>query len=258
VVSDTHFGYSGNEEKNRALVAALGVLPTLRYPGHGEVVGPVRGLLVAGDLTEWGNTSEWESFRAVYGLGSGERPGSPVPVFEVVGNHDMVHGPWLMAEVEKRHPGKGGYSWDWEGVHLVGLGEAPDGPALDMLERDLTKVARDRPLVLFFHRPLAGPWLEDRPDAAARTRLAKLLAGREVLGIFHGHHHSRAHYVWQGYDVWKPGAVKGGAPELAVVRVQDDRFTVTTFDWRSRRFVDVLSKRRKKATAPPDGPGRAR
>jgi hypothetical protein len=107
----------------------------------------------------------------------------------------------------------------------------------------------ERPLVLLFHRPLAGPWLEDRPDTEARARLASLLAGREVLGIFHGHHHAREHYVWQGYDVWKPGAVKGGAPELAVAHVDDERFTVTTFDWQSRHFVDVYTKRRTKRPA---------
>ena len=84
-------------------------------------MGHVRGLLVAGDLTEWGNTYEWEAFCDVYGLGRGEKPGSPFPVFEVVGNHDMVHGPWLAAEVAKRHPGGGAYTWDWDDVHLVGL-----------------------------------------------------------------------------------------------------------------------------------------
>lgn len=249
VVSDTHLGFDGNDEKNRVLVASLGELPKLRYPGHKEPVGPVRGLLIAGDLTEWGNVSEWEAFRAVYNLGGGKepnKPGSPFPVFEVIGNHDMVHGPWLIGEVEKRHPGKGAYSWDWDDVHLVGMGEAPEGASLDGLERDLASVPLDRPLVLLFHRPLAGPWQEDKPDAASRLRLAKLLEGREVLGIFHGHHHARAHYQWQGYDVFKPGAVKGGAPELAVVHVVDDRMTVTTFDWQSRRFVDVFTKRRKR------------
>lgn len=245
VVSDTHLGFDGNEEKNRALVASIATLPGMRYPG-GAAVGHVRGLLVAGDLTEWGNTYEWEAFCDVYGLGRGEKPGSPFPVFEVVGNHDMVHGPWLAAEVAKRHPGGGAYTWDWDDVHLVGLGESPDGPALDALERDLAKTPVERPLVLLFHRPLAGPWLEDRPDAEARARLARLLSGREVLGIFHGHHHARAHYVWQGYDVWKPGAVKGGAPELAVAHVDDERFTVRTYDWQSRRFVDLFTKRRPK------------
>lgn len=249
VVSDTHLGFDGNDEKNRAVVASLTKLPGLRYPGHKEPVGPVRGLLIAGDLTEWGNVSEWEAFRSVYNLGGGKepnKPGSPFPVFEVVGNHDMVHGPWLIAEVEKRHPGKGAYSWDWDDVHLVGMGEAPEGASLDGLERDLASVSVDRPLVLLFHRPLAGLWQENRPDAASRIRLAKLLEGREVLGIFHGHHHDRAHYKWQGYDVFKPGAVKDGAPELAVVHVVDDTMTVTTFDWQTRRFVDVFTKRRKK------------
>jgi len=71
VVSDTHLGFDGNEEKNRALVASIATLPGMRYPG-GAAVGHVRGLLVAGDLTEWGNTYEWEAFCDVYGLGRGE------------------------------------------------------------------------------------------------------------------------------------------------------------------------------------------
>jgi predicted phosphodiesterase len=249
VVSDTHLGHAGGEAKNRALVAALGALPGRPYPGGKRAgnVSHVRGLLIAGDLTDWGNPSEWDAFKDIFGLSDGG-VGAPFPVFEVVGNHDKVRGPWLSAEVDKRHGSKSAYAWNWDSLHLVALGEAPEDEALDALERDLAKVDARRPLVLLFHRPLAGEWSEDRPSPRQKARLRDLLRGRDVVAIFHGHHHARAHYVWEGIDVFKPGAVKDGAPSLAVVHLAADSLTVATFDWQRGQFSDVWSKpRRKKA-----------
>lgn len=249
VVSDTHLGHAGGETKNRAMVAALGRLEGRPYPGgkRAGTVSHVRGLLIAGDLTDWGNPSEWDAFKDIFGLSDGGA-GAPFPVFEVVGNHDKVRGPWLSAEVDKRHGSKGAYAWNWDSLHLVALGEAPEDEALEALERDLAKVDVRRPLVLLFHRPLAGEWSEDRPSPRQKARLRDLLRGRDVVAIFHGHHHARAHYVWEGIDVFKPGAVKDGAPSLAVVHLGADALTVATFDWQRGQFFDVWSKpRRKKA-----------
>lgn len=251
VVSDTHLGHPEAEAKNRALVASLGALTGLPYPGTkaGRVTN-VRGLLIAGDLTEWGNTSEWEAFQEIYGIRRGGL-GAPFPVFEVVGNHDKVHGPWLAAEVDRRHGGRGMYTWDWDDLHLVALGEAPEDESLAALGHDLALVHPDRPIVLFFHRPLAGPWSNDGhsfSEPSQKAKLRNLLQGRDVVAIFHGHHHATEHYLWEGIDVWKPGAVKDGAPKLAVVHVEQRKLTVATFDWQSRAFTDVFTKVRFKKT----------
>ena len=67
----------------------------------GGTVAPPRGLLVTGDLTEWGSVEEWEPFAATYGLDGGTNGKLRIPVFEVVGNHDKVHGPFVEQQVIK-------------------------------------------------------------------------------------------------------------------------------------------------------------
>lgn len=57
-----------------------------------------------------------DRFVAWYGDGVRLR----LPVFETVGNHDEVEGPYVEAQVARRHGGRF-YSWDWDAIHLVAL-----------------------------------------------------------------------------------------------------------------------------------------
>jgi cytolysin (calcineurin-like family phosphatase) len=73
-----------------------------------------------------------------------------------------------------------------------------------------------------------GHWFGDGPY---RDRLATLVRGHAIAAIFHGHHHATDRYVWNGIDVFKPGAVKGGAHTFAVVRITDTRLDVAERAW---------------------------
>jgi predicted phosphodiesterase len=243
VVSDTHFGYGGMEAAHEVLIPALNGIAGKPYPPKGSgVVAPPRGVLVTGDLTEWGKVEEWEPFVATYGL-TGKEGKLRLPVFEVIGNHDRVHGPWVEQQVAARHGGSRFHSWDWDDLHLVALGEAPDDEGLKFLAADLDKLARDVPLVLYFHLALAGPWSTGNWfDDTFKDRLATLLDGRNVSAIFHGHHHATDHYMWHGIDVFKPGAVKNDAHTFAVVHVTDDRFTLASRDWDHDAWAGVFEK----------------
>jgi hypothetical protein len=243
VVSDTHFGYGGRVEQNRDLVAKLGAIAGRAYPSAiGGAVAPPRGLLVTGDLTEWGRVEEWEPFVATYGRDGGDGA-LGMPVFEVIGNHDKVHGPWVGDRVAERHGGRT-YAWTWDDLRLVALSEAPDDDGLAFLARELDALEPTVPVVLYFHLPLEGPfstgqWFGDGPY---RDRLAEIVRGHTIAAIFHGHHHATDHYVWHGIDVFKPGAVKNGAHTFAVVHATDGRLTVGSFDWDAnawRSAVDV-------------------
>lgn len=244
VSSDAHFGYGypddlatltadpvkdpvGLETTHRALVPRLNTIAGQRWPAPmAGVVDKPRGLLITGDLTEWGRVEEWKRFVAWYGLQGTEGP-LHMPVFEVIGNHDKVHGPWVEEQVAARHGGRF-YSWDWDDLHLIALGEAPDDEGLAWLARDLETLDADVPIVVYFHLALEGPWSTGHwfGDGNFKGRLATLLAQRRVVGIFHGHHHATDHYVWHGIDVYKPGAVKGTAHTFAVVHVTDARASV--------------------------------
>lgn len=246
VVSDTHFGYGGMVEQNRALVSEVNGIEGHAYPSSvGGKVGHPRGLLVTGDLTEWGRTDEWEPFVATYGLDGGSDGLLRMPVFEVVGNHDKVHGPWVEGMVVARHGGRF-YSWDWDDLHLVALGEAPDDEGLAFLAKDLATIAPNVPVVLYFHLALEGPWSTGNWfDAKYKDRLLATIAGHDILAIFHGHHHATDHYVWHGIDVFKPGAVKNDAHTFAVAHLTDQRFTVDSYDWNAHVWREMFAKERR-------------
>ena len=246
VVSDLHFGYADMTAQNRALVRELNQIEGRPYPTSiGGTVGTPRGLLVTGDLTEWGKVDEWEPFVATYGR-HGTEGALRFPVYEVIGNHDKVHGPWVEAQVASRHGGRF-HSWDWDDLHVVALGEAPDDEGLSFLARDLANVDPDVPVVLYFHLALEGPWSNGNwfADGDYKERLFATVARHDVVGIFHGHHHATGHYRWRGIDVWKPGAVKNGAHTFAVAHLTDARFTLSSFDWDSRRWREVFVRDRK-------------
>jgi 3',5'-cyclic AMP phosphodiesterase CpdA len=262
VVSDTHVGYGypddpaklpanaalnpvGLEKDDAKLIARVNAIAGRAYPAAigGGAVAPPRGLVVTGDLTEWGRKIEWDRFVEMFGR-TGKEGLLKLPLFEMVGNHDKVTGgPWIADRVAERHGGAHFYSWDWDDLHLVALGEAPDDEGFAFLARDLARVAPDVPLVLFFHRALAGPWSTDNWfDDAHKARLARALTGRSVAAIFHGHHHATGHYVWHGIDVWKPGAVKNGAHTFAVVHATDTKWTLASYDWDRDAWASTFTK----------------
>jgi 3',5'-cyclic AMP phosphodiesterase CpdA len=260
VVSDTHVGYEypedlsklsknpvtapmGLEKDNAKLIARVNAIAGHDYPSElgGKVALP-RGLVITGDLTEWGRRHEWARFVEMFGLTGKEGP-LKLPVFEMVGNHDTVdNGPWISEQVAARHGGRF-YSWDWDDLHLVALGEAPDDEGLTFLAHDLERIAPEVPLVVFFHRALLGPWSTDNWfNEGLKQRLAKALVGRNVAAIFHGHHHATDHYPWEGMDVWKPGAVKHDAHTFAVAHVTDTTWTLASYDWEKDAWVSNFTK----------------
>ena len=229
-MSDTHFGYV-SESVHAALVGKLDGIAGHPYPPQlGGAVAAPRGLLIAGDLTEWGRQEELARFLAFYGNGDA---GSSVklPVYEVIGNHDKVAGHWVEEAVAARH-GSRSYSFDWDDVHFVTLGEAPDDDALAWLARDLDRYEKNVPLVVLFHLALLGPWSTDNwfAEGMFKDRLAAALAGRCVAAIIHGHHHAWGHYTWHGIDVYKPGAVKDDTNVFAVFHLHAATKTVAFYD----------------------------
>jgi hypothetical protein len=127
---------------------------------------------------------------------------------------------------------------------FLALGEAPDEEGLAFATKDLEHVDPDVPLVVYFHLAILGPWSQGWwfADGGYHERLATMLAGRNVAAIFHGHHHVTAHYRWKGYDVFKPGPVKDGGRELAVVHITDAQMTVATYNYAADAWSGTFSK----------------
>jgi Calcineurin-like phosphoesterase len=247
VVSDMHFGFGAIQTSHQRLIGALGRLPGKRYPymlqkAAGPTVPELRGLLITGDLTEWGTEAQWAQFVSYYG-----RPGGKgalaIPTFEVIGNHDRASGTYVESQVAARHGGRF-YSFQWGDVHFLALGEAPDQAGLAFVEKDLANVSPDVPLILYFHLPFSGPWAKGWwfADGDYPEHLHALIKDRPVLAIFHGHHHATGHYKWRGIDVFKPGPVKDGGHDLAVVHVSDKSFSLATYNYETETWGGAFQK----------------
>jgi hypothetical protein len=254
VTADTHFGYRvpapeegapprsahdalGIERTHLEAIAAMNRLPGTPYPeAIGGKVGTPLGVLVAGDLTEDGKPREWERFVLYYGH-QGKDGLLDYPVFESIGNHDKHYGWYVKERVAERHGGVR-YAWDWHDLRVFCLGEAPDDEDLAWLGSEIEALGRERPVVLYFHFPLAGPFSRRHwfGDGDYRDKLWRVIDDVPVVGIFHGHFHGTGLYKWNGIDVYNVGAAKHDVLSFGVVHLTDRRMTVASYHYGRRRF----------------------
>lgn len=247
VASDTHFGFGASEADllgnprdpslepqgtdliNARSIRAMNALPGRPWPHpFGGAVGSPRGVLVTGDLTENGEPWQWKAFVAYFGL-NGDDGLLRYPVFEAHGNHDK-HASWYVLDRIRERHGSTRYAFDWDDLHLVCLGEAPDDDGLRWLNKDLVSVGRERPIVLYLHFPLRGPFSDNWfGNGDYRDRLRSIVEGYNVIAVFHGHYHASGRYRWAGYDVYNVGAAKHRMHSFGVVQVTDSRLRVASY-----------------------------
>lgn len=239
VASDSHFGARGMEEANRALVEQMNGLPGTPYPGAlGGSVATPRGVLFTGDTTDNGLLDEFALFEKVYGL-NGNDGLLRFPVFEAIGNHDVNSESPVKGRVRQRH-GNVDYAWDWDDLRLVCLDMYPDAKTLAWLEGELARVGRGRPLILYFHYSLEGPY-SDFWEQSDKDAFADAIADYNVLAIFHGHEHRVGHYQWRGHPVFRPGAPRHRSHAFLVVRVSVREMSVAAWDFDNRGWLDSWS-----------------
>ncbi len=248
VTADTHFGADKTIARlNKQQIAAMNILPGKFYPrGIGGQVKTPRGVLVAGDLTDHGSMAEWKQFETYYGS-NGKDGLLKYPCYAGAGNHDRnIRVPLfrpVYRGIEERH-GRQTYSWDWDNVHFVCLGIYPDRATLQWLQRDLAKVGKTRPVVLFLHYPFVGPfsdwwwWTKNEKISLIRT-----IAGYNVVGVFHGHFHGSAHYKYRGCDVYNVGSPRWIYNNFAAVNINDTTMSVAYWDWAKNRWGWSHSKK---------------
>ena len=234
VASDSHFGARGMSDLNRVAVQQMNELPGRPYPPEigGNVAVP-RGLVFTGDMTDNGRLDEFAEFEAVYGR-TGKDGLLSFPVFEAIGNHDVNSESPIKPRVIERH-GSINYAWDWADLRMLCLDMYPDVRTREWLARELASVGRRRPLVLYFHYSLDGPysdfWEDEDKDAFARQ-----IEGYNVLAIFHGHEHHVGHYRWRGQNVFRPGAPRHSSHFFLAVRVEARRMAVAAWDFDARNW----------------------
>ncbi len=266
VTSDTHMGFDvpsaegrnivenpvGIERTNLRMIDSMNEAPGRDYPAAlgGKIRAP-RGVLITGDLTEHGGAEEWAMFDVMYGR-SGKGGPLQFPVYEADGNHDRAKDWYVREQIAKRHGGRY-YSFDWDDLHVVCLAEAPADDGIQFLKKDLARVAKDVPVVLYMHYPLLGPYSKTWwSKQNGPEKLERVIAGHNIVGIFHGHHHATGAYRWQGYDVYKVGSPKNSSHTYLITQVNNDKLTVAAYDydirdwswWHEKPINEGTSERR--------------
>lgn len=255
VAADTHVGFEASEKggdggardpvtepaesdrHNARQIDAMNALPGQPFPAPiGGTIGTPRGVLIAGDLTENGEPWQWSHFVRWYGLRGGDGQ-LRWPVFETYGNHDKNHSWFTLDRIRERHGGTR-YAFDWDDLRVVCLGEAPDEEGLSFLERNLSAVGKERPVILYFHFPLRGPYSTGNwfGDGRYSADLARVVFGYNVIALFHGHYHGSGRYRWEGIDVYNVGSTKHEQWSFGVVRVTDTRLSMASWHYGQRHW----------------------
>ena len=231
VTADTHLGAEGIERVNREQIEAMNALPGEPWPVDiGGSVAEPRAVIIAGDLTDHGLATQWNRFEALYGRDGGDGL-LRWPVKILSGNHDR-HVPLIQPAVRavgQRH-GSRRYSWDWGDLHLAALDIYPDAAGRDWLATDLAAVGRRRPVVLFLHYSITGPYSNSWDDAD-KLAFSETILPYNVIAIFHGHYHGSSHYRWKGRDVFNVGAPRHAVHSFAVARVTETHLHVGSWNY---------------------------
>lgn len=250
VTSDTHFTGTGLPANDKVCIQAMNGLAGKKYP-FGSVGRPF-GVITCGDLCDGGSgipasdtpsfftnrnyQDQWNGFNYYFSRDgvTGNSNRLKYPNFATAGNHDFYDNfgtglsgeSWYVADRLKERYGldcnsaNGNvyYSWDADGVHFVSLGRWTDTYVLDWLAGDLAALQPNTPVVLYLHYAFDDGelWYTDEE----RQMLADVINGYRVIAILHGHTHSSAHYVWNGYDIYDDGSVIDGR-EFGVLRITD-------------------------------------
>jgi len=274
VAADPHYGqdqWADDEAQNKAAIDRMNAIPGTAYPASvgGGTVGTPLGVLVAGDLTDTGEYTNWygywwfgwlEGFQDDYGIGGAGR--IAWEVYEGYGNHD-IHSPadgTVHQGIRDRNLLRAGlthvssnglhYSLDWPlgdtHVHVVNLNIYPGGAgdaedSLAFLIDDLGSHvgASGRPVVLYHHYGFdsfsMGWW-----TGAERDAYWQAIQDYNVIGIFHGHNHNTSHRLWNGIDTFAVGTVQNQM--FVVVRITETEMTVAerlSNSWNHTWQVDI-------------------
>ena len=216
--SDQHLPYSNTEDVMRE---AKGLGPVELAP-YGITAPAPSFVISTGDCTEFGGGSGWwEEYVGIF-----EEIG--LPHYHVAGNHDNTWDsirPRLTELYGAPH-----YSFDYGGVHFVGLDSAsPQDPRpsfgreeLLWLEEDLKAVDPATPVIVFYHHPPTREFA----SVYGRYRLYDLLRGHNVRVILVGHGHAFTQQEEEGFDIVMGGSTFGGNAGFGIVDIRDGKLRI--------------------------------
>lgn len=244
-VADTHYNATllyANREQVEAInfILSEDVNKRLLKLGYSP---KIKGLIVAGDLTDNGEVEQFNSFKNDYGL-KGDKL-IKLPVFETSGNHDYSTGkkynspnevPVIKNIIDRNRNrqdvvavGPGGqYAWKWGDVVFINLGLKPSDdettttkknglivrftPPFDSLSflkktlNDKSIVNQKSKIVITAHYSFKGP--DKRFSAVERRAFYDVIKSYNVIALLHGHTHRTSTSSWCGIPLFTLGGIR--------------------------------------------------
>jgi 3',5'-cyclic AMP phosphodiesterase CpdA len=188
-LSDSHIGFRHAPNKDvvgtfREAIARINALP--ERPAF---------ILHTGDLTHWGDAGQFDTVDQIL------KETKAGEVFCVPGEHDFARddAKLYLARYGKGTCGDGWRSFDYKGIHFIGLVNALQGEAgglgvlgrdqLDWLKKDVTRLGDRTPVVVYAHVPLwtvSGEWGWGTEDG---TQALSYLRRFGSVTVLNGHIH---------------------------------------------------------------------
>jgi len=228
-ISDSHIGFNkpANPDVTATLRAAIDKINALP-------VAP-EFMLHTGDLSHLSRPNEFDTLEQLLKAARAER------IFYVPGEHDVLedNGAEYRQRYGKDTKGDGWHSFDYKGVHFVGLVNVLNLKAgglgslgqeqLEWFERDVKPLKHSTPIVVFAHIPLWSvypQWGWGTDDSAQALSYLKSFGSVTVLN---GHIHQVMHKV-EGNVTFHtamstafPQPAPGQAPSPGPMKVPDEK-----------------------------------
>jgi plastocyanin len=247
-ISDSHIGF--NKEANNNVIGTLQ-----------EAIDKIKAqprapafLLHTGDLTHFSRPEEFDTLdQMLRGVGG--------DLFRVPGEHDVLNddGAQFLQRYGSRTTGAGWHSFDYKGVHFIGLVNVVNLKAgglgtlgddqLAWLEKDIAPLGSSTPIVLFAHIPLWSVYPEWGWGTDDSERALAMLKKFGSVTVLNGHIHQIVQKV-EGHVTFHtamstafPQPAPGSAPSPGPMKVEAARLrtllglTTVSFETTARRLA---------------------
>jgi 3',5'-cyclic AMP phosphodiesterase CpdA len=187
-ISDSHIGFSkpANTDVVGTLQAAIAKINAM--PAQPSFI------LHTGDLTHLAQADEFDALEQNLKAAKTEK------IFYVPGEHDLTdNGKLYLERYGKGTKGVGWYSFDYKGVHFIGLvnaqGQGDGGlgmlgdQQLQWLEKDLKGLSNSTPVVVFAHVPLWAVYPQWGWGTSDSEKALSFLRRFGSVSVLNGHIH---------------------------------------------------------------------
>ena len=239
--SDQHTKTSGDTSTLHPFVDAMNTMAGTAWPKSvtGQVPKP-SFVIGTGDITEWPTNA------AMKGYGSLLNTRLKFPAYDILGNHDdggRAFSPTMINWLKKKHGGLS-YTFEKSGVVFIGLWSKfdPKGKpaqpltqeALAYLKEQLTKLPREKPVVIFTH--LCHDAITNRDE------LVETIGKSNVIMVLGGHYHYSSVNQYRGLTFVQLPSPKSKFTEFTVFQVTQNRLIAMPYDFKKKEWVSGSKK----------------